>query len=223
MPKNCYMCDEESTSLEHVPPKCIFPKQKDLASGQDLRKKLITVPSCEAHNTVRSKDDEYLLYALPPSLGSNTTGIDLFLSKVSRAIKDRPTLANNLISQAKSVLVHDTESDEWFTVPALPFDVQRINRVLEMNARAIYFHHHGTQFKGALRVYKNFFLSLEDPSINKLMENVFMFSEQFLAEVIPLGENPSVFTYRFARNEKMELIEFCYYGRNKALVVLNHA
>ena len=55
----CYMCDEESTSSEHVPPKCLFPEQKDLPEGVDLRKSLITVPSCDLHNSKKSNDDEY--------------------------------------------------------------------------------------------------------------------------------------------------------------------
>lgn len=61
---HCYMCEATATSVEHVPPRCLFPEQKDLPSGVNLRKQLITVPSCEAHNTSKSKDDEYLLYAL---------------------------------------------------------------------------------------------------------------------------------------------------------------
>ena len=43
----CYMCEKESTSSEHVPPKCLFPEKKDLPDGVDLRKSLITVPSCD--------------------------------------------------------------------------------------------------------------------------------------------------------------------------------
>ena len=57
----CYMCDNLATTIEHAPPKCIFPEKKDLPAGMDLRKELITVPSCEEHNTAKSTDDEYLL------------------------------------------------------------------------------------------------------------------------------------------------------------------
>lgn len=113
MQPTCYMCSSPATSNEHAPPKCIFPEKKDLPSGEDLRKNLIKVPACEVHNTVRSKDDEYLLYALPPSLGSNPTGSDLFLNKVQRAIKRRPALASSLLKNAKPVLVHDIMTDKW--------------------------------------------------------------------------------------------------------------
>ena len=63
MPATCYMCTSAATSVEHVPPRCLFPEQKDLPIGVDLRKQLITVPSCDIHNSRKSKDDEYLFYA----------------------------------------------------------------------------------------------------------------------------------------------------------------
>lgn len=62
MSKTCYMCDELATTVEHIPPKCIFPETKDLEDKTlNLRKKLLTVPSCTLHNNAKSGDDEYLL------------------------------------------------------------------------------------------------------------------------------------------------------------------
>ena len=58
----CYMCSAPKTSVEHVPPKGLFPKSKDLPAGMNLRKQLITVPACDLHNTEKSHDDEYLMY-----------------------------------------------------------------------------------------------------------------------------------------------------------------
>lgn len=56
--RQCYMCEKPASTVEHVPPKCIFPEQKDSLGGQDLRKQLITVPACDVHNTKKSRDDE---------------------------------------------------------------------------------------------------------------------------------------------------------------------
>ena len=53
----CYYCGEPAMSEEHVPPKCLFPEQKD--TGKDYRKNLITVPSCDKHNAGKSCDDEF--------------------------------------------------------------------------------------------------------------------------------------------------------------------
>ena len=55
--KTCYMCEELATSVEHIPPQCLFPEQKDLPDGIDLRKQLLTVPSCDKHNSKKSQDD----------------------------------------------------------------------------------------------------------------------------------------------------------------------
>jgi len=46
--RQCYMCSDPATGVEHVPAKCFFTK------GQ--RENLITVPSCELHNNATSKN-----------------------------------------------------------------------------------------------------------------------------------------------------------------------
>ena len=52
------MCEREGNTIQHSPPRCIFPEQKDSPPGVDYRKNLITVPACEEPNTARSKDDD---------------------------------------------------------------------------------------------------------------------------------------------------------------------
>lgn len=51
----CAYCGEPATSKDHVPPKCIFPSDRD---------NLITVPACDIHNAKRSNLDELLLQFL---------------------------------------------------------------------------------------------------------------------------------------------------------------
>lgn len=45
--KNCYWCANEATSMEHVPPRCLFPEDKDVKHvyNKAFREHLITVPS----------------------------------------------------------------------------------------------------------------------------------------------------------------------------------
>jgi hypothetical protein len=167
------MCNEEGSTREHAPPRCIFPDSKDLPPGIDYRKDLITVPACPAHNTVKCKDDEYLLYVLPASIGSNDTGLNQFLSKVQRAIERKPVLANSIQKDAKEVFIRDTQTNEWFAATAVRFDTKRINKVLEMTARALYFHHHGTSYLGRIILYNNFLLSMEQPKINDIFKQLF--------------------------------------------------
>jgi hypothetical protein len=71
--KQCYMCDAPATSKEHVPPKCIFPERKD-SDGQYLREGLITVPSCELHNSKKSADDEFLMVSIAGLFSNNSIG-----------------------------------------------------------------------------------------------------------------------------------------------------
>jgi hypothetical protein len=44
----CYWCGKKATLMEHVPPKCLFPEEKDVMDilNKSFRNNLITVPSC---------------------------------------------------------------------------------------------------------------------------------------------------------------------------------
>jgi hypothetical protein len=219
--QTCYMCECIATSQEHAPPKCIFPEQKD-TSGVDYRKNLIKVPSCERHNTAKSTEDEYLMYILPTSIASNDVGINQFLTKVQRAITRNPSIVINISQGAQKVIVHDTEKDVWFEAPAIQIDMERVYKVIEMNARAIFYNSYKEKFLGPIKVYTNFSLKLDAPELNDLQEKLFNMSELLLQGSQYRGENQDVFAYRMARDGNVELIEFTFYGTSKALAVLQH-
>ena len=81
------MCDALATTKEHIPPKALFPKQKDVLSEISLRKDLITVPSCEKHNNSKSRDDEYLVFCLSTCFHGNDIKEQLFNTKIMRAME----------------------------------------------------------------------------------------------------------------------------------------
>lgn len=216
------MCENTATSREHVPPKCIFPEQKDTSNKIDFRKNLITVPSCDIHNAEKSQEDAYLMYILPTSIGTNDVGINQFLTKIQRAIALHPASIEKIGDNAKSVIVHNTIEDKWFQAATINIDINRICKVIEMNARAIYFHKRGKKFTGKIEIYTNFTLSLINPSINNAQEELFKNSDSLLKDSPILGENPKVFSYRFAKNNHIELLEFTYYEFSKSLAVLYH-
>ena len=215
------MCECVATSQEHAPPKCIFPEQKD-TDGVDYRKNLIKVPSCDMHKTEKSTEDEYLMYILPTSIATNNVGINQFLTKVQRAIKRNPGIAFNLSQGAQKVIVHDTEKNSWFEALAIRMDMERVRKVIEMNARAIFFKLHKEKFLGPIKVYTNFSLKLDSTEQNNFQEKIFNMSELLLRSYQLQGENQDVFAYRIARNGDIELIEFTFYGISKALAVLQH-
>lgn len=71
--RSCYFCNLPGTTDEHVPPRAIFPAQKDFP-GENHRLDLITVPSCTEHNSGKSDDDEFLLVSLAGIIGNNSIG-----------------------------------------------------------------------------------------------------------------------------------------------------
>ena len=67
------MCDSSARSREHVPPRNLFPEAHE-SGGVDYRINLITVPSCDAHNSAKSKDDEFLMLVSAESLEAILSG-----------------------------------------------------------------------------------------------------------------------------------------------------
>jgi hypothetical protein len=216
------MCERVATSKEHAPPKCIFPEKKDALNGKDYRKNLIKVPSCDAHNTQRSKDDEYLMHILPTSVATNDVGINQFLTKVQRATARAPAIFSAVGETAQKVLIHDTIADKWFESVAIKIDLNRVHAVIEMNARAIYFQMRGEKFMKKIGVYSNFTLNLSSSTKNAVQSELFATSEQLLKDANIEGDNPQVFSFRAARTADTELIEFTYYGCSRALAILHH-
>lgn len=216
----CYMCDKPGTSREHVPAKSIFPEGKD-TPGDDYRQSLIMVPSCDAHNCAKSSDDEYLMQVLPMSLGLNQVAADHLGAKVSRSLARNRAAADAFKAGSKPLLVHDIVEDVWFEAPSLSVDVERITRVLEMNARAIYFHHNKVKLTGAINVKSNFVM-MPSQRGNDLINELFLRADHMLKGSLKHGANPDVFYYRIDREGELELIEFTFYGSSKVLFSIIH-
>jgi hypothetical protein len=100
-PQNtCYVCGKPATSVEHVPPRSFFPKEH--------RTSLITVPSCNEHNQIKSKDDEYIrsiLLKIAQSPASELVkkqeralerALEKFLEEFKKALDSNPSLRNNI-------------------------------------------------------------------------------------------------------------------------------
>lgn len=197
----CYMCDLPSTSVEHVPPRCLFPEQKDLPPGGDLRKQLITVPSCDLHNGSKSHDDEYLLYALSMNIPNNQTASSHFGAKVLRAIKLNPSVISRFTVAQVPVVVEDTESGKVLDTVALRVDLGRLKRTLEMVGRALYFHHFGSSWLGDVSAYPHFVLALTEENakeLNEPNERMATLALEYFKDSPSFGENKEVFCYQVA-------------------------
>jgi hypothetical protein len=221
------MCDATATSVEHVPPRCLFPEQKDLPSGVDLRKQLITVPSCDVHNTSKSKDDEYLLYALSMNIPNNPTASNHFSTKILRAIERSPSVIRKFTEKQIPVKVEDTQTGEIHETLALQVDRHRLENALMMIGHALYFHHFKTSWKGSVSAYPNFLLALTEPNareLNEPVERMAALAEEFFLNQPRYGENQDVFSYQVAEGqspvETLMLLRF-YEGSRVTLLFRN--
>lgn len=221
----CYMCDEEATSSEHVPPKCLFPEKKDLPEGIDLRKSLITVPSCEVHNSQKSDDDEYLLYCLAMSIPSNSIGKDHFLSKIIRAVKRNPSLIRKFLHNSHSAQAENLSTNEVFETIGFQVDDLRFDKAIEQLSRALYFYHFNKKSKGKLKIYPNFLLSMEDnyKETNEKITEMDIMAEKLFSEEADFGLNPEVFKYCAVDTGvgQPKFLRLYFYGGNRVTVIFN--
>lgn len=127
----CYMCDNEATSVEHAPPKCLFPKNRDLPAGTNLRRNLITVPSCEAHNQETSTDDEYLLYVLVINIVSNQIAQNHFFGAIMRGIERNPSLIQRFSQTPIPVITQDTVTGEIASSFAVQIEYERFKNSID--------------------------------------------------------------------------------------------
>ena len=217
------MCEQVATSVEHVPPKCLFPEKKDLSEGENHRKQLITVPSCPEHNSSKSQDDQYLLYCLVLSLPSNTAAEHHFLTKVTRTIKRKPSLINKLTGNSKSVLIGNMVTGEIGQSITLEIDPERLNSCFEHIAMGIFYHYFGYRWEGKLNIHLNFMLSMnpEDKKYNEQLREMDLKSEQLFTSVDSIGENKEIFHYKVIDKGESKAIRMYFYGENRLVALFN--
>jgi hypothetical protein len=204
----CYACGQPATSVEHVPPKCIFPEIKDAAV--DFRKNLITVPSCDVHNTAKSQDDEFLLLALVVYIGNNKAGKQHFLTKVMRAVQRMPGAFRKRIDDSFPVVGTPGAG------AALQFDRDRFDHEIEMIVRALYFHETSNILTLPVLIESPMFHIRDGPSLTSdaVAQQTAAGVRAFIGSNTPLtGENPDIFRYRFRHepSENLFAIEMLFY------------
>ncbi len=205
----CYRCDAKATSVEHVPPRCLFPEKKDVPKI-DYRKNLITVPSCIAHNSARSHDDEYLLCVLVTSYENNPVARQHFETKIIRLLRKKPWFQTTLLKFLTPVLLNGEET------AAFKVDMTRLRTVLESIAYGLHFHAYKERWIDKIKVIPLGMFKEEGAIFirHPLEEAMLEGSKVFFADKEPLGENPDIFLYQIHRDlEKGVLvIKMVFYG-----------
>lgn len=209
--ETCYMCEEAATSREHVPPKCIFPEKKDL--GEDLRQDLITVPSCRAHNTRKSQDDEFLLVCLAGIFGNNSIGYRHKFTKVERALRRTSGLLIEKVFRTKVRYPVQLEGNQFLEVIYGTPDLPRLERCLDHIVRALHFHQFQEKFEGTITTLFSY-LTPSQSDGRELYRLLKDHAEMDLVDSKRHGRNQDVFYYQVTEPDKfgLRLFHTCFYG-----------
>ncbi|BFM13930.1 hypothetical protein R50073_01130 [Maricurvus nonylphenolicus] len=207
--ETCYMCDSVSTSVEHVPPKCLFPTHKD--SGANYRVNLITVPSCEKHNGEKSRDDEFLMVSIAGIIGNNSIGYQHYNGKIQRALK---RTSYKLLDKVflKKQMSRVGEENEFLDILWGTPDYTRLISCFEHIAMGIYRHHFGKRFQGELKPYLGF-LHTNEQNLKAFKEWMQLKANKELENQPKYGSNQEVFYYQYTVPDKfgIYLVRLCFY------------
>lgn len=219
----CYMCDAPKTTMEHVPPNCLFPTPDDLG-GRDLKKNLIKVPSCEEHNLRKSDDDTYLWYVLTMCEYANDVGQAQGQSRTRfmRSIEHNPSLLNRILKASRPATISDAKGS--FDSLEVTAESDRLTSVFDKLARGLYFHQFTTKWDKRVHVDLEFLHWKDDKDqqvIIPVLQESREAAEQLFSREKLNGQNPEVFNYRVYSGLANELtaMQLVFYGNAKVTVV----
>lgn len=196
------MCEALATSREHAPPLCVFPEQDVV--DRDLRRNLVTVPSCDRHNGKKCGDDEFLqAVILMMSVAASEVAKPAFLGKYLRAVKRKPHVYKAFFDD-KGTLAQGK-------LHALKIDRQRFDRCIDHLVRALFFDAFLDKWTIPILVASpQFYKRIESDKavVDALSLNAVEVSRQFLRQSSNRGHNPEVFQYRIRSDPDERVLGF---------------
>lgn len=195
MKEECYVCGSVATSREHVPPKGLFPEQKDV-KGINLKENLITVPSCDEHNNKKSNDDEFLIATLAAAVGNNVIGYIHTNTKVKRSLdRKKIDLTNYIVFDAKEI-TFKTKDGALFPVLKGAPDMARLKKCFEHIAYGLYLQEFNKRFEGDCVVFVGF-VKYQDDNFEKI-KSIAKKELDSKSKILKMKDaNPSVFKYQY--------------------------
>lgn len=212
MPR-CYMCDLPGTTIEHVPPRALFPEAKDVG-GKNYRIDLITVPSCPLHNTAKSDDDEFLMVSLAGIVGNNSIGYRHKITKVDRAIRRSSyRLLEKVIIKKQRLTKIEIDHNKFLEIIWGTPDADRLQRCFERIVRGLHLHHFAKPLVGEIRPLLGF-LFHSDRSAKNFTQFISDRAALDLADKPVHGKNRDVFYSQVTDPDQFGLYMFrlCFYG-----------
>lgn len=217
----CYWCGKLATSKEHVPPKCLFPEDKDIKNIYDhsFRNNLITVPSCDEHNLEKSHEDEYLMTCLSGRVSNNGVAYVHNGTKVRRTRERNPNIIK--IDDEDILRIEGKEYPvQWATV-----DNYKLMHSFEAIARALYFHEQNKIFKGVCKIVSRIFFHPNDKKWSSFNIRAVQLIEKEQAHwgTDIHGDNIDIFTYQFSPVDgfKCQTLALTFYKGTKVYVILS--
>ena len=177
----CYMCNSLATSSEHTPPRSIFPK------SSSYRTNLIKVPSCDVHNSSKSKDDELVRHVLACAPGNNDLAHKV-VNSVLRSFDRKPHIIGSFFPDLNPVTIGGEETAS-FTI-----DLDRFHTSIQSMVRALYYNLYEDKLFAPLTVAWAALMTndfSEAPFLEMIRKGELRFG------AMKEGENKEVFQYDF--------------------------
>jgi hypothetical protein len=186
-------------------------------NGADLRRNLITVPSCDEHNTKKSRDDEYLWFIISVSHGLNECGQQMVSTKIKRNVERRPALGFSLLRDATPARIYDAHRGEWVRSAKANFDGSRFYRTLDMLGLALYRHHFKRRWLTSVKAFPHFAALADDTPAraSHTWRQVLLIADVAFKDAPAYGDNPDAFFYQVYADDgdsASTLMRVTFYG-----------
>ena len=172
--------------------------------GRDLRRNLVTVPSCDEHNSNKSKDDEFLrAVILQIAVHSSEIAQNQFMGTLLRAVERKPHVYSNFFTD-EGTLANGSQH-------ALRIDRVRFDRCIDHLMRALYFDAYKEKWVLPILVASpSFFSYIENDNAvpHQPIHDAVDVTKEFLKHEIIKGQNPEVFKYRVRYDEATKIYAF---------------
>jgi hypothetical protein len=202
------MCEKPAVSKEHIPPKCVFPEQKD-TNGKNYRRDLITVPSCDIHNSAKTKDDEYLMMVLTSYFDNNSVACDQISSKVARAWAKSPRLSTSVVKNLQTI---NTGTGHYH---AYEVDRSRFDQSLSWVANGLYYYVYRKPADPPYKIISYPLVQIEGSdgaTVNIGRANILTLVNESLRELPIRGENREIFWFQVSPViESSSIIRMCFF------------
>jgi len=212
------MCNSRATSKEHIPPKVFFPKIQELPDGNNYRKNLIRVPSCDRHNTNKSGYDLYVHTIIVTGLFSNIVAQQHFDKDTMPRMRKKPELYKIFLKNTKPVIANG--------LPSISYEIEKdkIDYFFTCLAKGLYYKEFGNKWNEKLWIeYLNIFRgSKPEELMRDDRERGYLrtITRKFFESSIKKGENPQVFYYQVHEEKPFGyMFRIVFYEKFSVLII----